>query len=372
MMGKNIFSDMRFYHMEQTKSLGALRAALTFTGSILGAGYLSGQELWQFFGAFGLWGMAGLAVTMAVMSALVILVMQLARTTGIVEMDRLIIPWERPALRSCAAFVEIFFLIDIVIIMYAGGGALLEQLFGLPLWLGSLGMCILVSAVALSGLQGTVRFFSLLVPPTVVVTVVFGLLALMYFGLPALPASSPSNPLLGNWLASALTYVSYNFFSIIGLMAATGVSVVSDRAVRHSAFLGSGFLIAIALSVLLAMFAFPASTGESLPMLAVAQTISPILCYPYGLILLCGMFGSSLFSIVTILTFFEAKFPAFPRHRGKTLVIIALVCFPASLAGFGNLVAVLYPICGYCGFAFILTLIWHWFHVKSAKKAGPS
>jgi len=228
--------------------------------------------------------------------------------------------------------------------------------------------------VALSGLQGTVRFFSLLVPPTVVITVVFGLLALMHFGLPAvptLPASGGSNPLIGNWLFSSLTYVSYNFFSIIGLMAVTGVSVVSDGAVRRGAYLGSGCLIAIALSVLLAMFAFPASTGESLPMLAVAQTISPLLCYPYGLILFCGMFGSVLFSIVTVLTFFEAKYPTFPRHKGKALVLMALVCFPASLAGFGNLVSVLYPICGYCGFAFILTLIWHFFHVKGAKKAGP-
>ena len=145
--------------MEQNKQLTAARAALTYTGSILGAGYLSGQELWQFFGVFGLWGLGGLAITLVVMSLLVILVMRLARATGIVEMDRLIIPWEIPALRSCAAFVEIFFLIDIVIIMYAGGGALLEQLFGLPLWLGSLGMCILVSAVAFFGLQGTVRFF---------------------------------------------------------------------------------------------------------------------------------------------------------------------------------------------------------------------
>lgn len=356
--------------MEQNKQLTAARAALTYTGSILGAGYLSGQELWQFFGVFGLWGLGGLAITLVVMSLLVILVMRLARATGIVEMDRLIIPWEIPALRSCAAFVEIFFLIDIVIIMYAGGGALLEQLFGLPLWLGSLGMCILVSAVAFFGLQGTVRFFSLLVPPTVAVTVFFGILALVHFGVPALPASSASNPLLGNWLFSALTYVSYNFFSIIGLMAATGVNVVSDNAVGRGAFLGSGCLIAIALSILFALFACPASTGESLPMLAVAQTISPLLCYPYGLILFCGMFGSALFSIVTILTFYEAKYPAHSHLKSKVLLVIALVCFPASLAGFGNLVSVLYPICGYCGFAFILTLIWHYFRVTKTKKSG--
>ena len=31
----------------------ALRLGFTFAGCYLGAGYVSGQELWQFFGCFG-------------------------------------------------------------------------------------------------------------------------------------------------------------------------------------------------------------------------------------------------------------------------------------------------------------------------------
>ena len=35
------------------QKIGTLRLALTFAGCFLGAGYVSGQELWQYFGAFG-------------------------------------------------------------------------------------------------------------------------------------------------------------------------------------------------------------------------------------------------------------------------------------------------------------------------------
>ena len=38
----------------------ALRLGFTFAGCYLGAGYVSGQELWQFFGCFGWQGIAGL------------------------------------------------------------------------------------------------------------------------------------------------------------------------------------------------------------------------------------------------------------------------------------------------------------------------
>ena len=35
--------------------------AFTYVGCFLGAGFISGQELWQFFGNFGNWGYVGLA-----------------------------------------------------------------------------------------------------------------------------------------------------------------------------------------------------------------------------------------------------------------------------------------------------------------------
>ena len=46
------------------RKIGALRLGLTFAGCFLGAGYVSGQELWQYFGAFGTHGLLGLALGM--------------------------------------------------------------------------------------------------------------------------------------------------------------------------------------------------------------------------------------------------------------------------------------------------------------------
>ena len=46
------------------KQLTPVKFALTFAGCFLGAGYVSGQELWQFFGVFGRGGLLGLALAM--------------------------------------------------------------------------------------------------------------------------------------------------------------------------------------------------------------------------------------------------------------------------------------------------------------------
>jgi uncharacterized membrane protein YkvI len=152
--------------MDQTQpSLSAPRLSITLAGSILGAGYLSGQELWQFFGAYGVRGLWGLGLTLVMIAALSAMVMHLARRTLLLEMDRLIVPWESPLLRRAAAGLELFFLIGIAIIMYAGGGALVQQLLGIPMWLGCLGMCAAVAAVALRGMEGMVNFSPCWFPP---------------------------------------------------------------------------------------------------------------------------------------------------------------------------------------------------------------
>ena len=44
------------------QKIGTLRLALTFAGCFLGAGYVSGQELWQYFGAFGARGLLGVVM----------------------------------------------------------------------------------------------------------------------------------------------------------------------------------------------------------------------------------------------------------------------------------------------------------------------
>lgn len=41
------------------KKISASAMCFTFTGCFLGAGYVSGQELYQFFGAFGAAGNSG-------------------------------------------------------------------------------------------------------------------------------------------------------------------------------------------------------------------------------------------------------------------------------------------------------------------------
>ena len=99
------------------KKISVLEIATVFTGSFLGAGFLSGQELLQFFGVFGGYGLAGMVLAIAAFCLFSLLVMDIAKRTGKTEFDRIIVPWELPWLRGIVSGVFLFFLFDVMVAM---------------------------------------------------------------------------------------------------------------------------------------------------------------------------------------------------------------------------------------------------------------
>lgn len=103
-----------------------------FAGCFLGAGFVSGQELWQFFGCFGIWALPALLLSILIMIVLGIILLRLAQYTGIEELDSIVIRRNIPWLRKLSAVLQVVFLFGIVTIMIAAAGALIAQLTGLP------------------------------------------------------------------------------------------------------------------------------------------------------------------------------------------------------------------------------------------------
>ena len=343
------------------KQLNSLRLSLLFTGCFLGAGYVSGQELWQFFGAYGLGGYFGLAIAVALLFSFGVLILRLVQRSGETELDRVVIPWDVPALHAAVGVLEVVFMFGIATVMNAGIGALLERLFSVPVWLGCLVFTALLLAASLAGLGGIVSAFSVSVPILVAATVAFGLLTVSRHDLSAVrwAFTSNENPLLGNWLAAAFTFACYNIFGTIGIMIPFGSAVRDRRTVYRGLALGAAALLAIALSVLLSLTLCPAAAEAALPMLEIASDFSPACAYVYALLLALAMFGTSLSSFGALLHFLAQKFSPVRQRRKLLAALLAAASYAGSLFGFGDLIAVLYPLFGYASAIFLVLMLLH-------------
>ncbi len=92
------------------KKIGSFNLGLAFAGCFLGAGYVSGQELWQFFGSFGAKGVAGLLVAVALLFFTGIIMILLGRLTRLSEIDKIVVRRDWPLLRGAVTVLELLFL----------------------------------------------------------------------------------------------------------------------------------------------------------------------------------------------------------------------------------------------------------------------
>lgn len=338
----------------------ALRLGFTFAGCYLGAGYVSGQELWQFFGCFGRQGIGGLLLAVTLSFFFGVLLLRLVQRTGCDQTDALVIHRPIPPLRDLVGLLQLFFLFGIFVIMAAGVGALTAQLFGISTLWGSAVFCLAASWLSLTGTSGMMRVFSAVVPPLVICSVAVSALTLHRCGWQFIVTAAPSgSPLLGSWAAAACFFVSYNLFSSVGILAPVGRSLRSPRTVWQGIFLGCVMLFSIALGIFLTMQAVPAATAQPLPMLSVAGALGRGWYGVYALLLFAAMFGTALSCAVALRHYCAVRFPRLTVRSGVFVLLLAILSWACSLFGFGELIGTVYPVCGALGAFAMLGLLHH-------------
>jgi len=352
------------------KKLSVFGLGLTFAGSILGPAFVSGQELWLYFGSYGLKGIAGLITAIAILVLFNIMVMRITELSGDETMDRILFsPGVSSRLREGCGLLFVFFYFCVTVVMLAGMASLANRMFNLPLWAGGLIATFLTLAIAYFGLTGMTSVFNVCIPVLVAAAILFSVLRISTVGAGQIVlVENPSNPLLGNFLFSSVNYAAYNLFAGIGIMGPLVALMKNKKHIPAGIILGGVLLLLIAVSVILALATSPESIAEDLPMLSLAIQMGTVFGIIYAILLFMGMFGSTVATLVAINTYLQAKFTVFKKHTLPFLIALGVLAFLLSLFGFTELVGVIYPVMGYVGAASMVLLYIRWVRLENENK----
>ena len=120
------------------KKIGVIQLGLSAAGTFLGAGFISGQEIWSFFGCFGAAGIPGFVVNALICGIIFYIAVDLVRKTGVEEAGLLMTPGNGRFFAGAVDFLQFLMLYGIGVIMTAGVSALLHELTGIPAWTAGL------------------------------------------------------------------------------------------------------------------------------------------------------------------------------------------------------------------------------------------
>ncbi|ABN51878.1 MAG TPA: hypothetical protein DEF39_10025 [Hungateiclostridium thermocellum] len=357
--------------MENSR-VSTFKVAATYIGTVVGAGFASGQEMLQFFAVFGLKGFWGLIVVTALFIVFGYIVMEVGRNLQSESHLQIIKHSGGKFLGPLMDWLITFFLFGALTAMIAGSGALVKQQFGInPFW-GNLFMAAFTALTVLTGINGVINSISVVVPFLVTSAVGISLASILLmplrtnpYELVAAAESVSRNGLIGNWLWAAVLYVSYNLVLAISVLGPLGVQAKNKNAIRNGAILGGIGLGVSATAIYFAMERnFEIVRDMEIPMIYLAGSLSYILQIVYALVLIGEIYTTAVGSLYG----FSARITDINEGKAKFYIIGAtLLALAASQLGFSNMVKYLYPVVGYGGVVLLACLAVTRF--KLAKRA---
>ena len=345
--------------------------ATAFAGTLIGVGFLSGQEILRFFGAFGWQGLIGIFAAAAAFALFGLLVMATAKRMGTSNFEKVIAPpWG--VFPKALNLVMTLLLFGVITIMLAAAGELMESVFSLPGILGSALMAALSCLTVLFGKKGLFSSFCVVVPAMLLASVLTGGWGVAAGQEPLFSSFSDASlqaaPAL--WLSTAL-FISYNIMGAVSVLVPLGNEASTRKELLFGSVCGAAFLGLMAAAMCAAMLKNHAAVfSASMPMQAVAAALNPALGKVYGALLFLGVFTTTAgmtFSMTTRLL--EYRLPAF-LTRPVLAVAISVLAAAGSRVGFSSLVGSVYPVYGYIGFVVLGCLTANYFYQK--KKAAQA
>ena len=358
------------------KKISTLSLCLTFTGCFLGAGYMSGQEIYQFFGAFGIKGVFGLIFAVIILFILGVILVSLVDKTKVSAIDRTVVGSDNKYLLIAVGAAEVIMLFGTFFVMIAGAGSLIEQVSGLPFsrfWGGAL-YTLLLCGISVRGIRGLVKVFTGAVPPLILFTVLLGAVSLVKM-LPdgiSFPVSTGYNPMIPNFVVGALAFSAYNFFCCVGVMCPVGLQIKSRRSVLLAIGGGAVCLFAVAFGVIATLAACDGASEAEIPMLYAASSFDGIFGRAFGgiyaILLMLAMIGAGLASLIPTVTYFAGHFAWVDRHTALFTLLVGALGYGLGCFGFSTLVGSVFSGFGFISLFIIIGVVRNYIRVSKQKK----
>lgn len=342
-----------------------LKISMAFLGLLVGAGFATGLEVIQYFVSFGFSGLWGALLAGVVMTVAGAVILQLGSYFLADEHNSVFRRIAHPAVSRSLDVVVTLTLFCIGFVMLAGAGSNLEQQFGLPTWIGSLIMTVLVMVTGLLNVDKVSDVISALTP-LLIIAVLFGFVYTLFnmpddfssLGELASGEESPVSP----WWLSALNYNGLALLLGVSMSLVIGGNHANMRAAGRGGLLGGiVYTVLLALAVFTLLMNIETVSGDDVPMLTLFDSMNPAMGYVMVFIIFAMIFNTAIGMFYAL-----GKRVTSSRPGWYTPVFLGLCAlgYAVSFVGFDTLMTYVYPVLGYLGMAMVVLLVGWWIYAR--------
>lgn len=325
-----------------------MELVFTFIGTIVGAGFASGQEIRKYFVDFSGYGFIGIVFASFLFMIIGEKIMLMGYKRKADSYDDILGYGFKCKFRIVVDYCLCFFLIATASTMFSGTGAFLYQSFGLNAEIGSLIMAIITFFIVILGINGIMKISTIIVPILILLTCVISVISFFNIDIGSLTLiNEVKYKDTISALISALIYGAYNITMALSILPALGGKAKSERDIRIISIFSGLIIGAFGSIIYFALLAnYDKIHSAEIPIAVLAGET-------YGF-----LYGAS-FVIAVLTTAVGCLYGVYTRFD-KNILGFLCICIGAyiiSLFGFSVLVARLYYIMGILGIIIISMLL---------------
>lgn len=321
-------------------------------GALIGAGFVSGQEIHLFFFRYGLKGLIGIAITSIIIGIIIYQVLKIIKDNQINTyrefLDKIIINVRFKSVINC--IINIFILTSFYI-MIAGLGAYIQQEFGINNIYGSIALSFLCYIFFQKRVNGIIKANETLIPILIIILIIIGLINIKKINFNNILIQNKNN---FRWIISSILYASYNSIILIPILVTLKKYIESKNSIYGVSFIST--IITIFLSVIIYSFLIKVDVNIAnleMPAVYAIEKISHRLRIVYGFIILVSIFTTAITSGMSFLVNTTTN----NKNYKIMSVCICVTAVIFSNIGFSNLVKLIYPVFGYLGIIQIFLIL---------------
>ncbi|RKD32062.1 hypothetical protein [Thermohalobacter berrensis] len=346
------------------KNKNWLKLASIYIGTVIGAGFASGQEIMQFFIVFGYKGLFGIILATFLFSILGSSVLLNVYRNKIDGYEKFLTPIFGKSLGKITEIIIIIFLLAGYCVMLAGSGAIFKEQFNISYNIGIYLMALVTLITFLFNIKGLSTVNTILVPILLLGVILTGGISILKNGFQISNFSGGEIAKTSHWIISSILYVSYNSITTVVIMSSL-LPIISDKktALKGGIFGGLGLGV-LALFIGVPLLGYTTDiNGLEVPMLKIAENLGNNGSLLYGIILWGAMFTTALSNgfgfIKRISSLLKVNQPIFS-------IIFCISAIPIARIGFTKLIITIYPLFGYLGFIIFVFIVGRFF-IKEFK-----
>ncbi|WP_151736087.1 YkvI family membrane protein [Paenibacillus tengchongensis] len=331
-----------------------LQIAFTYIGTIVGAGFATGQEILRFFTRYGHWAVLTILLSAALFIWLGTKMMIIARRIAAESYEDFNRHLFGERTGSAISLFTMMILVGVNSIMLAGAGAIFEEHLGLPYQAGLLVTVLGSYFILKRGISGVLQINSVVVPLmlTLSLIIIFNTLGLPGAGRFLFLQTDESTA--GAWLSPAL-YTAFNLGMAQAVLVPVARHTADEKELVRGGILGGAGIGFMLLAAHFAMSSqMPGILQYEIPMGSIAVRLGPLVQIIYLLLIFLEIFSTFVASIYGVGVQLQQRLPAAPALITPLLM---LICYLLSQFGFSSLLGICYPIFGALSMVWIVMLV---------------